>query len=160
MLKTLGSIESTIRPGKGGVRVGGNGGDKINDNATSLMLRTCSSKDSLTSVTQIVVEYDGVDDGDGCSGDFDKKFHPKLQYDIRATYSLTSILRASSSTDSSTSMAQIVVKFDGVNTGGGAISKLVKKSSKSRRIVKKPKKPQKSKKIAKTIGPKERLLKH
>ena len=38
------------------------------------MLRTSSSTDSSTSMTQIVVEYDGVDDGGGRSGDFDVTF--------------------------------------------------------------------------------------
>ena len=31
-------------------------------------------------------EFDGVDDGGGGSGDFDKKFHPRLQYSSRATH--------------------------------------------------------------------------
>ena len=78
MLKTSGSTESTTRPGKGGVRVGGNGGE-------TLTLR---------------------------------------------------LLRTSSSTDSSTSTAQIVVEFDAVDAGGGAVGKLVKNSSRSQRIVK------------------------
>ena len=95
------------------------------------MLRTSSSTNSSTSVTQIVVEYDGVDNGSGCSGDFDRKFHQ----------SLTSRLRTSSSTDSSTSVTQSVVENDEVD---GAVGKLVRKLSKSRqksrRIVKEPKK--------------------
>ena len=62
--------------------------------------------------------------------------------------------------DSSTSAAQIVVEFDGVDAGGGAVGKSVKKSSKSRRIVKKSKKPQRSEKFAKAIGSEERLPKH
>ena len=41
-----------------------------------------------------------------------------------------------------------------------AVGKSIKKLSKSRRIVKKSKKPQRSEKFAKTIGSKERLLKH
>ena len=60
---------------------------------------------------------------------------------------LTSRLRTSSSTDSSTSAAQIVVEFDGVDAGGGAVGKSVKKSSKSRRIVKKSEKPQRPEKL-------------
>ena len=48
---------------------------------------------------------------------------------------LTSRLRTSSSTDSSTSAAQIVVEFDGVDAGGDAVGKSVKKSSKSRQKV-------------------------
>ena len=156
MLKTSGSTESTTRPGKGRVGVGGNGNDKINDDATSSMLRTSSSTDSSTSMTQIVVEYDGVDNGGGRSGDFDRKFHLKLQYNSRAIHPLTSMLRTSSSTDSSTSATQSAVKYDEVDGGG----KLVEKSSKSRKIVKKPKKPQRSEKIAKAIGSEERLPKH
>ena len=38
------------------------------------MLRTSSLRDSSTSMTQIVVEYDGVDNGGGRSGDFDVTF--------------------------------------------------------------------------------------
>ena len=38
------------------------------------MLRTCLLTESLTSTTQIMVEYDGVDNGGGCSGDFDVTF--------------------------------------------------------------------------------------
>ena len=57
MLKTLESIESKTRPGKGGVGVGGNSG-----------------------------ENGGHNDSSSCSGDFDKKFYPRLQYDSRATH--------------------------------------------------------------------------
>ena len=46
MLKTSGSTESTIRPGKGGVGVGDDGR----------------------------AERDGIDDGDGCSDDFNVSF--------------------------------------------------------------------------------------
>ena len=56
-------------------------------------------------MTQIVVEYNGVDDGGGHSGDFDRKFHQPL----------TLRLKTSSSTDSSTSMTQSVVKYDEVD---------------------------------------------
>ena len=66
------------------------------------------------------------------------------------------MLRTSSSTDSSTSATQSVVKYDEVDGGG----KLVKKSLKSRKIVKKSKKPQRSEKFAKTIGSEEHLPKH
>ena len=46
----------------------------------------------------------------------------------------------SASTDSSTSAAKVLVQYDEVDRGrSGAISKSVKKSSKSRRIVKSPK---------------------
>ena len=73
------------------------------------MLRTSSSTDSSTSATQIVVDYDGVDDD-----------------------AASSMLRASSSTESSTSATQIAVKYDGVDGGGG---KSVEKSLKNRRKV-------------------------
>ena len=59
-------------------------------------------------MTQIVVNYGGVD-GDA----------------------ITSILRLSSSTDSSASAAQIMVESDGLDAGGGGGSKSVKKSLKS-----------------------------
>ena len=62
------------------------------------------------------------------------------------------MLRTSSSTDLLISAAQIVVEFDWLDVSGGAIGKLVKKSSKSRKIVKKSKKPQRSEKFAKAIG--------
>ena len=57
ILKTLGSTESTTRPGKGGVGVGGNGSGN-----------------------------GGYDNGGGCSGDFDRKFHPMFQYNSRAIH--------------------------------------------------------------------------
>ena len=76
MLKTSRSTESTTRPGKGRVGVGGDGGDNggHDDKSPTLMLRTSTSTDSSTSATQIVVEYDGVDDSGGRSGDSDRKF--------------------------------------------------------------------------------------
>ena len=40
----------------------------------TLMFQISSSIDSLTRATQIMVEYNEVDDGSGCSNDFDKKF--------------------------------------------------------------------------------------
>ena len=92
------------------------------------MLRTSSLTNSSTSMTQIMFEYDGVDDGGGRNGDFNRKFHQPLI--LR--------LKTNSSTDLSTSVPQSVVKYDKVDAGG----KLVKKSSKSRRIVKKSEKPQ------------------
>ena len=106
MLKTL-STESA-EPRKGEVGVGGGGRNRAEPVGKH--------------------ELDGVDDGGGCNGDFDKKFHPRL-YTIAA--SLTLMLKTSSSTDSSASAAQIVVEFDGVDAGGRAVGKLVKKLSKS-----------------------------
>ena len=63
MLKTSGSTDSTIRPGKGRVGVSGDGGDNgsLDNGATS----SSSSTNSSTSATQIMVEYDGVDGGGG-----------------------------------------------------------------------------------------------
>ena len=68
------------------------------------MLRTSSLTDSSTSMTQIVFEYNGVDDGGGCSGDSDKNLSdaPKSIYPLAP---LISRLRMSASTDSSTSAA-------------------------------------------------------
>ena len=80
------------------------------------ILKTSSLTDSSTSMTQIVVEYGGVDDG-----------------------AITSMLKTSSSTDSSASAAQFVVESDGVDASGGGDSKSVKKSSKSRELSKSPK---------------------
>ena len=84
------------------------------------MLKTSTSTDSSTGATHIVVEYDGVDDEGGRSGHFDKKFHPRLQYDSRATH-----LDAQDEliNDSSTSATQIVVKYDEVDGGrSGAVA--------------------------------------
>ena len=92
-MKTSGSTESTIRLEKGGVRVGGDGGE-----------------------------------------------------------TLTSRLRMSLLTNSSTSAAQIMVEFD--EGKSGAIGKSVKKSSK------KSKKHQRSEKLAKAIGSEECLPRH
>ena len=56
--------------------------------------------------------------------------------------------------------AQIVVEFDRVDAGGGSGDTLVKKSSKSGKIVKKVQKLQRSEKFAKAIGLEERLPKY
>ena len=64
----------------------------------------------------------------------------------------------SSSTDSSTSAAQIVFECDGIDAG--ADDKSVEELSKSRKIVKKSKKSQRSEKFAKAIGSEKRLPKH
>ena len=81
------------------------------------MLRTSSSTDSSTSLTQIVVEYDGVDDGSGRSGDSDRKYLSDAPKSMCPPTPLTLMLRMSLSTDSSTSA--IVVEYDGVDDGGG-----------------------------------------
>ena len=62
---------------------------------------------------------------------------------------LTSMLRRSSLMDSSTSVTQIAVEYDGIDSGGG---KAVKKLSKSQKIVKKSEKRQGPEKSIKTIG--------
>ena len=116
MLKTPRSTESTIRRGKGGFGVGGDS-DENGD-------------------------HDG---GGGCSGDSNRKFHPRLQLDSRATHLDA---QGSSSTDSLSSAAQVVVKHDGVDGSGG---KSVKKSSKSRRIVKTSEKLQRPEKLQRSL---------
>ena len=142
MLKTSKSTWLTKRPRKGGVGVSGNGDDKSNDDTTSLMLRTSLLKDSSTSVTQIVVRYDRVDNSGGSSDDFDKKFYLRLQYDSHTTHLLTSMLKTSSSTDLSMSAIQIVVEFDEIDASSDAIGKSVKKLSKSLKSFKSLKKLQ------------------
>ena len=64
MLKT--SSTESAKPMKGVVGVGGGG-----RNRAELVGKH---------------EFDGVDDGGGHSGDFDKKFHLRLQYGSRATH--------------------------------------------------------------------------
>ena len=66
------------------------------------------------------------------------------------------MLRTNSSTSSSTSATESAVKYDELDGG----SKLVKKLSGSRKILKKLKKPQRSEKFTKAIGLEERLSKH
>ena len=64
----------------------------------------------------------------------------------------TSRLRTSALTDLSTDAAQVKVQYNEVGGDGSASSKLVKKLSKSQRIVRKSKEPQKLEKSAKSIG--------
>ena len=95
MLKTSESTESTTRPGKGRVGVGGNGSDngdhvdggsrngdsdRNSSDAPKMMclpapctsrLRTSTSLDLSINATKIVVDFDGVDSR---SGDFDVTF--------------------------------------------------------------------------------------
>ena len=95
MLKTSGSTESTTRPGKGRVGVGGDGSDdgghvdggshngdsdRNSSDASKLMcppapctsrLRTIASTDSSINATKIMIDFDGID---GRSGDFDVTF--------------------------------------------------------------------------------------
>ena len=44
----------------------------------TLMLKTSSLTDSSTNAAQIMLEYDGIDDGGDRNGDFNRKFHPRL----------------------------------------------------------------------------------
>ena len=64
------------------------------------------------------------------------------------------MLKTSSSTDSSTSAAQIVAEYDGVDGGGGG-GKLIEKSSKSRKIGLVQKTSKRAEKSAKAIGSEE-----
>ena len=77
------------------------------------MLKTSGSTESTTRPGKggVGVGGDGGDDGGGCSGDSDRKFHPRLQLDSRATHLDA---QRSSSTDSSSSAVQVVVKHDGL----------------------------------------------
>ena len=103
MLTTSGSTESTTRPGKGRVGVGGDGSDDgghIDGGGGGKSVETSSKVEELSS-------------------DAPKSRCPPVPR--------TSMLRTSSSTDSSTSATQNAVKYDEVDGGG----KLVKKSSKS-----------------------------
>ena len=119
MLKTLGNIKSITRPKKGKVKFGDNGSDndsyidggscsgnfdmnlsdtpKLMCSSTLLisMLKTTSSIDLSTSATQIVVEYNEIDDDGDCSDDFNQRFHPRL---CMIATPLTSMLKTSSST--------------------------------------------------------------
>ena len=74
MLKTSGSTGSTTRPGKGGVGVGGDGGETFTSR-----LKTSSSIDSSTSAAQSVVEFDGVDAGGGAVSKLAKKSSKSLE---------------------------------------------------------------------------------
>lgn len=42
------------------------------------ILKTNSLTDLSTSVTQIMFEYNRIDNSGSCNGDFDRRFHPKL----------------------------------------------------------------------------------
>ena len=66
------------------------------------------------------------------------------------------MLKTSSSTDSLTSAAQIVVEFDGVDAGGGDVGKSFKKLKNRQKV----RKTSKAWKVAKVIGSEERLPKH
>ena len=82
-------------------------------------------------------------------------FHSRVQQDpLGAT---SSMFRTSSSTDSSTSATQIAVQYDRLDGGGG---QLVKKSSKSRRIVERSEKPQRPEKVMQATGSEERSPKY
>lgn len=117
------------------------------------MPRISTSTDLSTGATQIVFEYNGVDDESGRNSNFNRKFYPRLQYNSRAIHFDA---KDSLFIDLSTSATQSAVKYNKIDEG----DKLVKKLSKSWKIVKKFKKPQKSEKSAKTIGSEECLLKH
>ena len=73
-MKTLEITESTTRPEKGGVGVGGYGGKTL-----TLRLKTSSSIDLSTSIAQIVVEFDGIDAGGGAVSKLVKKLSKSCQ---------------------------------------------------------------------------------
>ena len=90
------------------------------------MLKTSLSMDSSTSAALILIDSNKIDNG-----------------------IITLMLRMNSFKDSSTSATEITVEYNEVHGDGG---KLVKKSSKIRKIVKKSKKPQRPEKFTKTIS--------
>ena len=64
MLKTSESTKSTTRPGKGGVEVGGDGGDDGgHDDEIHLKAQDKRINDSLTSAARVMVNYKEVDRG-------------------------------------------------------------------------------------------------
>ena len=99
------------------------------------MLKTSGSTESTIRSGKGKVEVGGDGNGDGGK-------------------TLTSRLRTSSSTDSSTSAAQIVVEFDRVDASGDAVGKKSKNCQKIRKNLKRPEK------FIKAIGLEERLPKH
>ena len=68
---------------------------------------------------KIVFEYNRVDNSGGYSSDFDKKFFKNFN---TIAVPLISILRISSSANSSTSSTQIMFEYDGVDDGDGSNS--------------------------------------
>ena len=140
MLKTSKSIEFTTRPGKGGVGFGADGSDDGGDDGiTTSMVRMSLSIESSAGAVQIGVGYNKIDDGSGCSNDFDKN-SSDVPKSMCPPTPLISRLRTSASTDSSTSVAQVMVKYNEVDGGkSGADSKSIKKLSKIQKIVKKSK---------------------
>ena len=67
------------------------------------MLKTSLSIDLSTNSTQIVFEYDEIDDDSDSNGDFDKKCWSDASKLIYFPTPLNSIFKISESTDSSTS---------------------------------------------------------
>ena len=63
MLKTSGSIESTTRPGKSGVRVGGDGGETLTSR-----LKTSSLTYLSTNAAKVIIKYDELDKSGGGAG--------------------------------------------------------------------------------------------
>ena len=122
MLKTSRSTESKTKPGKGEVGVDNDGSGDGSDNG-------------------------GHNDGVSRSGDSNRNLLD-VPKSMCLFAPLTSMLKTSSSTDSSISTTQITVEYDEVDSGGG---KLVEKSSSHQKIVK-SRKNSIGWKVAKVIG--------
>lgn len=116
------------------------------------IFRTNVLTDSSTSLIQIVIEYDKIDNSDSCSDDFDKKISISTDSSARAAEiefdydgvnndTTSSIFETSLLRDLSTSGTWIMIKFNEVDASGGTNSKLVKKLLKSQKIIIKLKKP-------------------
>ena len=96
-MKTSKSTESIIRPRKSEIGVSSDSSsDSSIDNGHDDEHLSCAEKNlssqSSTSATPIIVKYNRVDNGDGCSGDFNKKFHLRL---CTIAALLTSMLKTS-----------------------------------------------------------------
>ena len=122
MLKTSGSTESTIQPGKGGVGVGGDGGNEKghDDEHSPQCSRQVYQRAHQLSRPRLWLSMIGLIDSGGRSGDFHRK--------------------TSSSSDSSNSVAQIVVELIRLML----VVVLVASRSKSRQKVKESSKSPKS----------------
>lgn len=62
ILKTLKSSKFTIRSRKSGVRINADGSNKVDNNATSLILKTSSLMCKSINAAQVLIKYNEFDD--------------------------------------------------------------------------------------------------